>query len=101
MAGEAASTTAIGTTAMDSDRRQKPRIDCDMPAEARSEDLVVACTIANISEAGCLIEGEAVFGLGNEVELDFVEAGLKVPGRVVWKTFDRAGISFGPLDPAA
>lgn len=75
------------------EERAARRHACHLPVTVYSDGSRTQCNILDISERGCKLIGD-VFGLGNEVEVHLPDARLCIPGRVVWKTFDRAGVSF-------
>lgn len=51
-----------------------------------------AVRLCNISPIGALIEGDALPGVGEEVELR--RGPLAMPGRIVWRGGEQAGVSF-------
>src|SRR3712207_5783362 len=86
--------TRVGGLEVSSERRVPPRRLCKVPVVVHSLGSRSKCLVTNISVKGCQLNGEAVFALGNEVEVHFTDARIAVPGRIAWKTFDRAGVEF-------
>jgi hypothetical protein len=54
------------------------------------------CTIFNISRGGAMIRLDATLDRCSNVELTIPAVG-KLPGWVVWSSYDRAGIQFADL----
>lgn len=73
--------------------RRRARRQCQIAVAVYSDGIRQACSVSDISEHGCQLKGP-VFSLGNEVEVHFDEPRMAVPGRVAWKTYDRAGVEF-------
>lgn len=73
-------------------QRREERIDLHVRASVHSQPGAGVVRLCNMSPIGALIEGEKLPLVGHEVELR--RGALVVPGRIVWRSGDQAGVSF-------
>jgi hypothetical protein len=52
------------------------------------------CTVRNLSAAGAMIEVESSDDIPNEIILDILISGARIPCHVVWKHSRRLGVAF-------
>ena len=78
-------------------QRREDRVSLFVMANLHAEALGGPVKLRNISPCGALIEGEVLPGRGSAVAL--CKGDLAVPGTVVWRNANRAGLSFAnPTD---
>ena len=73
-------------------QRREERIDLHVRASVHSQPGSGVVRLCNMSPIGALIEGETLPLVGYEVELR--RGALCVPGKIVWRSGDQAGVSF-------
>ena len=73
-------------------QRREERIDLFVRASVHSQPGAGVVRLCNMSPIGALIEGETLPLVGYEVELR--RGALAVPGKIVWRSGDQAGVSF-------
>lgn len=72
--------------------RREERVDLLVRANIHAQPGSGVVRLCNISPIGALIEGQNLPSVGHEVELR--RGALAVPGRIVWRGDDQAGVSF-------
>lgn len=73
-------------------QRREERIDLFVRASVHSQPGAGVVRLCNMSPIGALIEGESLPLVGYEVELR--RGSMCVPGKIVWRSGDQAGVSF-------
>ena len=73
-------------------KRREERVDIFVRASVHSQPGSGVVRLRNMSPIGALIEGERLPLVGYEVELR--RGALCVPGKIVWRSEDQAGVSF-------
>lgn len=71
---------------------REQRVDLLVSANLHAQPASGLVRLCNISPVGALIEGQGLPSVGHEVELR--RGALAVPGRIVWRGDDQAGVSF-------
>ena len=79
-------------SAVEFKQRREERIDLHVRASVHSQPGAGVVRLCNMSPIGALIEGETLPLVGYEVELR--RGALAVPGKIVWRSGDQAGVSF-------
>jgi diguanylate cyclase (GGDEF)-like protein/putative nucleotidyltransferase with HDIG domain len=85
-------------------RRQHPRLRCNLPVELHREDgaAPITANLCNISLGGCYVQTSAAFDRGSNLELSIksVEGSLRITGQIVWvDTGYGLAIQFSPAQP--
>ena len=73
-------------------KRREERVDLHVRAIVHSQPGAGVVRLCNMSPIGALIEGETLPLVGYEVELR--RGALSVPGKIVWRSGEQAGVSF-------
>ena len=73
-------------------QRREERVSLFVMAAIHASEGGAQVKLRNISPGGALVEGDDLPGLGSQVELR--KGPLAVPGAVVWRNANRAGLSF-------
>ena len=73
-------------------KRREERVDLHVRASVHSQPGSGVVRLCNMSPIGALIEGETLPLVGYEVELR--RGALAVPGKIVWRSEEQAGVSF-------
>ncbi|MBX7540123.1 PilZ domain-containing protein [Qipengyuania sphaerica] len=79
-------------SAVEYKQRREERIDLFVRASVHSQPGAGVVRLCNMSPIGALIEGDTLPLVGYEVELR--RGALSVPGKIVWRSGDQAGVSF-------